>query len=409
MLLRGHTWTSRHELEAAQGTRSVTRGQGPHRQSAPLSIESVAGLDLGFHALCQRGLVNPGDAAVLGSAFMLREIELAAARLSHVHVDTSACRFFLKLPISKTDRTAVWCSRSWSCICDTGVYVLRACPYHAGVRHLDRLTSFRNSVRDLDCSYDFPLIPGAVGTTVKKDKVVETIEALAHLTGLAAVDEQGRRAFGWHLQRVSGSRWACSHGHFSKSLARWSSSIVERYVGDAILNTLSSHVRCALRFQSAVQCPASSLAAPIGADQNPSHMDSDEEAGTAASLDHIIARLQTLEAADQVRNASGVTCGCQRAQRGCPPSGWRPLESNGLADPLWFPLRRSNVRFAESLVDRGIYLCRFVPPVTLLAENKKDGRRGGTSDGLIGVRHMGRVLGNLQEKDESLRMGFRQD
>ena len=32
--------------------------------------------------------------------------------------------------------------------------------------------------------------------------------------------------------------------------------------------------------------------------------DSDEEAGTAASLDHIIAWLQILEAADQVRNAS---------------------------------------------------------------------------------------------------------
>ena len=33
-------------------------------------------------------------------------------------------------------------------------------------------------------------------------------------------------------------------------------------------------------------------------------MDADEEAGTTASLDHIIARLQTLEAADQLRNAS---------------------------------------------------------------------------------------------------------
>ena len=97
----------------------------------------------------------------------------------------------------------------------------------------------------LDCSCDFPLFPCAVGTTVKKDKVVETIEALAHLTGLAAVDEQGRRAVGRQSLRVSGVRWLAS--------------IVERYVGDAILNTLSSHVRRALRFQSAVHYPASSL------------------------------------------------------------------------------------------------------------------------------------------------------
>ena len=53
-------------------------------------------------------------------------------------------------------------------------------------------------------------------------------------------------------------------------------------------------------------CAASSPAAPIGADLGPSHtaVDPNEEAGTAASPDHIIARLRTLEASDQVRNAS---------------------------------------------------------------------------------------------------------
>ena len=65
-------------------------------------------------------------------------------------------------------------------------------------------------------------------------------------------------------------------------------------------------MRRARKFQSAVHCAASSFSAPIGADLSPSHMDSDEEAGTAASLDHIIARLQALETADQVRNASDL-------------------------------------------------------------------------------------------------------
>ena len=88
------------------------------------------------------------------------------------------------------------------------------------------------------------------------------------------------------------------------NFARWPSSIVER----STFHTLSSHVRHARSFQSAVQifCAASSPAARIGADLGPSHtaMDPNEEAGTAASPDHIIARLQTLEAADKVRNAS---------------------------------------------------------------------------------------------------------
>ena len=143
---------ARHELEAAQGTRSVTRGQGRLRQSAPLPVENVAELELGFQALCQGGLVNPGDAAVLGSAFMLREIELAAARLSHVHVDINARSFSLKLPISKTDHTATRCIHSWSCVCDPGVQVSRVCPYHKGIHHLERETIFRNKLYGSDCA-----------------------------------------------------------------------------------------------------------------------------------------------------------------------------------------------------------------------------------------------------------------
>ena len=48
----GHIWTPRHEPERTQGTRSVTRGQGPLRQSAPLPVESVAEFNLGIQALC---------------------------------------------------------------------------------------------------------------------------------------------------------------------------------------------------------------------------------------------------------------------------------------------------------------------------------------------------------------------
>ena len=42
------------------------------------------------------------------------------------------------------------------------------------------------------------------------------------------------------------------------------------------------------------------MAAPIGAVLGPSHMDPGEEACTAACSDHIIERLQSLEAADQL-------------------------------------------------------------------------------------------------------------
>ena len=98
------------------------------------------------------------------------------------------------------------------------------------------------------------------------------------------------------------------------SPARWSSSIIERYVVTAVLHTLSSHVRRARKFQSAVHCPASSPAAPTGrhcCETRPHHC------------------------------AAADSGGCQHAQRYSPPRGWRSLQPNGLADPLRFPLQRS--------------------------------------------------------------------
>ena len=78
-------------------------------------------------------------------------------------------------------------------------------------------------------------------------------------------------------------------------------TIVIREIEIQAYQSLSSHVSSS---QSAVHCPAFSLDAPIGSGLSPSYMVSDDEAGTAVSPDHNTntARLQTLEAADQVRN-----------------------------------------------------------------------------------------------------------
>ena len=97
-------------------------------------------------------------------------------------------------------------------------------------------------------------------------------------------------------------------------------------------------------------------------------MDSDEEAGTAASLDHIIARLQTLEAADQVRNASelpvvvNVRSGVVHRVVGDPsnPTDWK----TGCG--FHYGSLKLHVRFADSRefpVECGICLCQFVARV----------------------------------------------
>ena len=105
----------------------------------------------------------------------------------------------------------------------------------------DRVTAFLNSGYGLDCSYDFPPFSCAYSRTLQP-----------------AVEEQARLACGGLSLRVSGARWLTAGSVLILDAHRWS--------------------------QSAVHCPASSLAAPIGADQGPSNMDSVEEAGTAANL-----------------------------------------------------------------------------------------------------------------------------
>ena len=101
-------------------------------------------------------------------------------------------------------------------------------------------------------------------------------------------------------------------------------------------------IRCLL-------CPASFPAAPIGADPGPSHMDPDEEAGTAASLDHIIGRLESLEAADQLRNVSVLPV----------VVNVRSFVHRVVGDPS-----KSAMSASMCSVDCGICLCRFVPRAT---------------------------------------------
>ena len=92
---------------------------------------------------------------------------------------------------------------------------------------------------------------------------------------------------------------------------------------------------------------------PIGADPGPSNMDPVEEAGTVASLDHIIVRLQSSEAADQFREVSDLPLVIDVR------SGVVHLVRRGGVKP--------HVRFtdsSESSVDCGFCLCWFVPRTT---------------------------------------------
>lgn len=245
----GFEWTAQHVLEANQGIRSVTRGQGPPRQSAPLPVDEVRALDIGHEALVAGGLVDAGNSFVLGSAFLLREVELSFARRRHLTLDTHAHTVTLELPVSKTDACAIGCSRTWGCVClrdQPGVDTAMACPYHAACRHIEALRGMSNGGAGIgqDVGENAALFPTSAGATVTKDAVVRTIEALGDRLGEPRFEHDGTRRFGGHSLRVSGARWLASKGLPAEkisSLARWESQIVLRYIGDAALSDLTAH------------------------------------------------------------------------------------------------------------------------------------------------------------------------
>ena len=81
---------------------------------------------------------------------------------------------------------------------------------------------------------------------MRKEAVVADIERLATTLGVEVSEPDGTRRFGGHSMRVSGARWLASRGiglPVIQTLARWESEVVRRYVGDAVLHSLTAACR----------------------------------------------------------------------------------------------------------------------------------------------------------------------
>ena len=67
------------------------------------------------------------EAVLIGSMFLLREAELAAAQVEHLGLDINKKEVTWSLASSKSDPLALGTSRTWGCVC--GVATL-PCPFH---------------------------------------------------------------------------------------------------------------------------------------------------------------------------------------------------------------------------------------------------------------------------------------
>ena len=116
----GHPVGPDLRLAIKKTARAVARGQGPTKQAATFNLNAVATFmtDVGdpMAPIILGGPCWPFALMIVGAFFLLRELELAAAKLMGLTVCVSSRRVDWFLPVSKMDARGHGCARSWTCI-----------------------------------------------------------------------------------------------------------------------------------------------------------------------------------------------------------------------------------------------------------------------------------------------------
>ena len=235
-----YPWTEFLTREVKRATRSGNRGRGARKQDDEIDIDAAFALNIGDEPLVPQGPIGFSRALEVGSFHLLREIELSLALASSVSINESSLEETFTLPVSKTDPTALGCTRTWGCVCD-GAHAT-PCAYHAMKEQLELLShKFPNVPLQ-----ELPLFPQVDGSVADKIAVVRSIERVAIRLGEPLKDQSGRNRFGGHSIRIAGARRLARLSIPTPTimlLARWATMVVLRYIKDAPLKGLTLEYR----------------------------------------------------------------------------------------------------------------------------------------------------------------------
>ena len=171
------------------------------------------------------------DVLVVATWFMLREIEIAGARVKDIEI--TAATVSLDIPLHKTAQggQTELTRRSFRCVCGAARQPL--CPRCAAARHFRRLD------RSEPGAY---LFPGAGGQQRTKLETAGLLNMVLSAAGWQTIytDDAGhtRFVFGGHAARVAGATFLALRGvpvAIIQLIGRWSSTAVERYTQQAPL------------------------------------------------------------------------------------------------------------------------------------------------------------------------------
>ena len=221
--------------EAARLKRSCMRGIGQAKQTHALPLRRMGELTGAQEPWTPGGPMAPRDTLVLGSWFLMREIEMASAKVGDVTVAWTAKEFSLTLPCSKSDPRAVGMTRTHGCLCDQSDNGEEdpTCPFHVGWRQLSLARSCCQGEQS-----DAPLFPCAGGGIPAKVAMQGTIIAAAERLGLRTVGPAGEALFTGHACRRTGAEHFTASGveiYVTQLFGRWGGATVLRYCQEAPL------------------------------------------------------------------------------------------------------------------------------------------------------------------------------
>ena len=153
--------------------------------------------------------LSPADCVVIGTLWVLREIEMAWAAFGDVTVDEGKQHICWFLPVSKVGARATACTRTLGCLCGTDHTVL--CPYHVVCEYRAKVQAFFHDT-DLHLTDETPFFPDFTGGVVRKVNIVNALGDNLSRRSCPIADRSGRRLFGGHSCRVTGSRYWVSQG-----------------------------------------------------------------------------------------------------------------------------------------------------------------------------------------------------
>lgn len=237
----GHAFGPDLAIAIRDAARSCTRGIGAPVRATPLPLDRLHDLAGGRDPWVPSGPCSPRNAVVIGTWWLLREVELSTLRARLVEVCTGIDgqpKIFITLPASKTDQTAHGAARGHRCRCSSLASRV-VCPVHSALDQLAFLhRQFPSRWSDGVPDWDLPFFPDLRGRTCEKPAVVGTLVRAAVALEVPLADVGGTTRVSGHSLRVGGAQGLTRLGFPLWSiqlLGRWGSDTVKQYVGGAAL------------------------------------------------------------------------------------------------------------------------------------------------------------------------------